>query len=87
MSKYVCIFAATIFLYKCIMAREDIVQKWLDIVEQDIKVAELTHNNGYWLYAAFLCHQALEKVIKAYWTATRDDDPPYTLLNCLMGVD
>lgn len=71
------------------MAREDIVQKWLDIVEQDMKVAELTHNNGYWLYAAFLCHQALEKVIKAYWTATRDDDPhiPIVMLNCLKGVD
>ncbi len=77
-SNFVRIFAARIILYEDIMSREDIVQKWLDIVEQDIKVAELTHSNGYWLYAAFLCHQALEKVIKAYWTATRDDDPPYT---------
>lgn len=60
------------------MARIDLANQWFDIAEQDLKVAELTHQNGYWLYAAFLCHQALEKTIKAYWTLTRDDDPPYT---------
>ncbi|MBQ9231537.1 MAG: HEPN domain-containing protein [Prevotella sp.] len=60
------------------MARKDVVKKWLDIVEQDLKVAELNHNHGYWLYAAFLCHQALEKTLKAYWVATHDDDPPFT---------
>ena len=40
------------------MAREEIVNKWLEIVEQDLQVAQLNHANGYWLYAAFLCHQA-----------------------------
>ena len=60
------------------MVREDIVRKWLDIAEQDMKVADLTHQNGYWLYAAFLCHQALEKVLKAFWTSKNVDDPPYT---------
>lgn len=60
------------------MARNDIVQKWLAIVEQDLKVAELNHANGYWLYSAFLCHQALEKALKAYWVGTHDDDPPFT---------
>ena len=24
-----------------------------------------------------MCHQVIEKVLKAYWTATRDDTPPY----------
>lgn len=60
------------------MAKDDVVRKWLDIVEQDIKVAELTNANGYWLYSAFLCHQALEKTLKAYWTSVCDDDPPFT---------
>ena len=35
------------------------------------------HKGGRWLYVAFECHQALEKLIKAYWTGTRDDDPLY----------
>jgi HEPN domain-containing protein len=60
------------------MAREDITSKWREIAAKDIEVAELTHDNGYWLYAAFLCHQALEKTLKAYYVATHDDDPPFT---------
>lgn len=59
------------------MARESKVQQWLEIVERDIDAAEWMHQGGRWLYVAFECHQALEKVIKAYWTATRDDEPPY----------
>ncbi len=30
-----------------------------------------------WLYVAFMCHQVIEKTIKAYWSAKRDDTPPY----------
>ena len=60
------------------MAREDITSKWRKIAAKDIEVAELTHDNGYWLYAAFLCHQALEKTLKAYYVATHYDDPPFT---------
>ena len=60
------------------MARIDLANQWFDIAEQDLKVAELTHQNGYWLYAAFLCHQALEKSLKAYWVATQENDPPFT---------
>lgn len=43
------------------MTRADLVKKWFDIVDQDLQVAELNHDNGYWLYAAFLCHQALRE--------------------------
>ena len=60
------------------MANKDIISKWLEIAEQDLQVAELTHNNGYWLYAAFSCHQALEKTLKAYWLAKNVEDPPFT---------
>ena len=60
------------------MTEKGIVQKWLDIAKEDVEVAELTYNNGYWLYAAFLCHQAIEKTLKAYYCATHDDDPRYT---------
>mgnify|MGYP006375428335 FL=1 len=60
------------------MAREEQVKQWFDIAEQDMQVAELTHKNSYWLYTAFLCHQALEKALKGYWTAVRDDIPLYT---------
>lgn len=32
---------------------------------------------GRWLYVAFMCHQTIEKTLKAYWCGVRDDDPPY----------
>ena len=51
---------------------------WLDIADYDLDTAEALHNSGRWLYVAFMCHQVIEKTLKAYWCATRDDDPPYT---------
>ena len=59
------------------MDRKDLVQAWLDQVHEDISAAECLLQGGHWLYVAFFCHQALEKVLKAYYRATHDDDPPY----------
>lgn len=65
----------------------DKVRYWLDIATNDLDTAEYLFQGGRWLYVAFMCHQVIEKVLKAFWTATRDDDPPYThshakLLDC-----
>lgn len=30
-----------------------------------------------WLYVGFMCHQVLEKTLKAYWCKTQPNDPPY----------
>ena len=59
------------------MAKEDVVQKWLEQVDEDILAAEALYKSGRWLYIGFMCHQAVEKTIKAYWLATRDDEPMY----------
>ena len=55
----------------------DKVRYWLDIATNDLDTAEYLFQGGRWLYVAFMCHQVLEKLLKAYWTATRDDMPPY----------
>lgn len=60
------------------MTKESTIQGWLDHVHEDISAAEDLWKTGHWLYVAFLCHQALEKVLKAYYVATKEDDPPYT---------
>jgi len=60
------------------MAKENIVKAWLDHVHEDISAAECLFQGGHWLYVAFLCHQAIEKALKAYYSATHDDDPRYT---------
>ena len=59
------------------MPNIDRANKWLDIVADDLSVAELLFNNGHWLYVGFMCHQVIEKTLKAYWCVCRDDDPPY----------
>ena len=60
------------------MPKESIVQKWLDQVAEDISSAECLYNGGHWLYTAFLCHQAIEKSLKAYFVDKKDCDPRYT---------
>ena len=51
---------------------------WLDIADYDLETAEAMYSTGRWLYVAFMCHQVIEKTIKAYWCATMPDEPPYT---------
>lgn len=60
------------------MAKDDRIQKWLLQVDEDISSAECLFRGGHWLYTGFLAHQAIEKVLKAYWIATQDDEPPFT---------
>ena len=60
------------------MATESTIQKWLEQVEEDISSAECLFQGGHWLYVGFLCHQAIEKMLKAYYMATHDDDARYT---------
>ncbi|MBR2770938.1 MAG: HEPN domain-containing protein [Prevotella sp.] len=55
----------------------DKVAYWLDIANEDLEVAEDLFKAKRWLYVAFMCHQVIEKTLKAYWNAVREDDPPY----------
>ena len=54
------------------------VKYWLDIAQYDLETAEAMYQTGRWLYVAFMCHQVIEKTLKAYWCATHTDSPPYT---------
>ncbi|MBO7436704.1 MAG: HEPN domain-containing protein [Bacteroidaceae bacterium] len=54
------------------------VAYWLDLADYDIETAETLFNGGRWLYVAFMCHQAIEKTLKAYWCGVQESDPPFT---------
>ena len=56
----------------------DKVTYWLDIADYDIDTAEAMYTTERWLYVAFMCHQTIEKTLKAYWCATQPNDPPFT---------
>ena len=60
------------------MTKEEKVVYWLDIADYDIETAEAMYNSGRWLYVGFMCHQVIEKTLKAYWCGTQPEDPPYT---------
>lgn len=59
------------------MANKERAEKWLNIVAEDLSVAEDLYKTGHWLYVGFMCHQVIEKMLKAYWCVCRDDDPPF----------
>ena len=60
------------------MTAEEKTKYWLDIADYDLETAEAMYNTGRWLYVAFMCHQVIEKTLKAYWCKTQPEDPPYT---------
>lgn len=57
----------------------DKVQYWKNLANEDLSAAEDMHKTKHWLYVGFMCHQAIEKIEKAYWCAKKPDiDTPYT---------
>ncbi|MBR0272896.1 MAG: HEPN domain-containing protein [Bacteroidaceae bacterium] len=60
------------------MTREERVKYWIDIADYDLETAEAMYTTRRWLYVAFMCHQVIEKTLKAFWCGTMPEDPPYT---------
>jgi HEPN domain-containing protein len=50
---------------------------WIDLSEYDLKVAESLSDKGHYLYMGFLCHQSVEKMLKAIYVAKFNTAPPY----------
>jgi len=55
----------------------DKVSYWKELADYDLETAEAMYATGRWLYVGFMCHQVLEKTLKAYWCHTQPIDPPY----------
>lgn len=56
----------------------DKVAYWKDLADYDIDSAKVMYNGGRWLYVGFMCHQTIEKILKAYWSKVKPEDVPYT---------
>lgn len=59
------------------MDKDELVQEWLDMAQYDLETAEVMLSGGRFLYVAFMCHQVLEKTIKAYWISKKPDEVPH----------
>lgn len=55
----------------------DKVAYWTELADYDLETAEVMFNGGRWLYVGFMCHQVIEKTIKAHWSAVKPDETPF----------
>ena len=54
------------------------VKNWLDSARYDLEVAGQMLRSGVYVYTVFMCHLALEKVLKAKVEEVTDEKPPKT---------
>jgi HEPN domain-containing protein len=60
------------------MTNEEKVKYWIDLSDRDLDTAEYLIKGGHNLYTGFMCHQAVEKILKGYFTKIKEDTPPFT---------
>ena len=60
------------------MTNEEKVKYWIDLSNRDFDTAEWVIKGGYNLHAGYMCHQAVEKILKGYFTKIKEDTPPFT---------
>lgn len=60
------------------MEKKNVIHQWLEKVDYDLSAAQSMLKSGHFLYVAFLCQQAIEKILKALWTFSKEGFPPYT---------
>jgi len=56
----------------------DKVLYWIEISDYDLETAEAMLRSKRYLYVGFMCHQAIEKVFKAYYTRTKSETAPFS---------
>ncbi len=67
------------------------IQEWIEISEYDLRTAEAMLTEGRYLYVAFMCQQAVEKILKALYVKKKNEFPPRThnllYLVDILGID
>lgn len=57
------------------MERIDKVNYWTELSDYDFETAKAMLSSKRYLYVGFMCHQTIEKILKAYWTKVFTDPP------------
>jgi HEPN domain-containing protein len=57
---------------------EEKVKYWVELAEYDLETAGAMLNSKRYLYVGFMCHQTIEKVLKAFYVKDKMETPPYT---------
>lgn len=48
---------------------------WIEMSDYDFDTAKAMLETKRYLYVAFMCHQVIEKALKAYWSNVTDEPP------------
>ena len=54
------------------------IEYWLELAEYDLDTARAMLDSKRFLYVGFMCHQSIEKILKAYWQRSLGTMPPKT---------
>ena len=65
-----------IFVKKSLLKEK--VKYWVELSDYDFETAEAMLNSGRYLYVGFMCHQTIEKILKAYFCSRFNDTPPFS---------
>ena len=53
----------------------DKVTYWIEMSDYDFDTARAMLETKRYLYVAFMCHQTIEKILKAYWSKVLEEPP------------
>jgi HEPN domain-containing protein len=56
----------------------DRVKYWTEVSDYDIETAEAMLKAERYLYVAFMCHQSVEKILKAVYSSINENQPPFS---------
>lgn len=57
---------------------EDKIIYWQELSDYDLETALAMLKSKRYLYVGFMCHQAIEKIFKAYYIRLRSENAPYS---------
>lgn len=57
------------------IAMKDKVTYWIEMSDYDFDTAKAMLETKRYLYVGFMCHQVIEKILKAYWSNVSDEPP------------
>lgn len=53
----------------------DKVTYWIELSDYDYDTAQAMWETRRFLYVGFMCHQVVEKILKAYWSKVLEEKP------------
>lgn len=56
----------------------DNVKYWIELSDYDYDTALAMQKSCRYLYVGFMCHQAIEKILKAYFNSKSNEPVPFT---------